>query len=42
MELTRKVAEVEMSTFKQGRINDPINAGRFLQQFKQQVIFLGM
>ena len=38
MDLTRKVDEVEMSSFKPGRINDPVNAGLFLQQFKQQVI----
>ncbi|PIO53704.1 hypothetical protein TELCIR_24951, partial [Teladorsagia circumcincta] len=36
MTLTRNVKEVEMSTFKQGRINDPVNAVAILQQFKEQ------
>ncbi|KHJ78109.1 hypothetical protein OESDEN_22271, partial [Oesophagostomum dentatum] len=36
MNLTRRVAEVEMSTFKQGRINDPVNAVKILQRFKEQ------
>uniref|UniRef100_A0A158P834 Small ribosomal subunit protein mS29 n=1 Tax=Angiostrongylus cantonensis TaxID=6313 RepID=A0A158P834_ANGCA len=36
MNLTRKVVEVEMSTFKQGRINDPKNAVTILQRFKEQ------
>ncbi|KAL6735362.1 hypothetical protein Aduo_005812 [Ancylostoma duodenale] len=36
MNLTRRVAEVEMSTFKQGRINDPVNAVAILQRFKEQ------
>ncbi|KAK6735496.1 hypothetical protein RB195_018609 [Necator americanus] len=36
MNLTRQVGEVEMSTFKQGRINDPANAVAILEQFKEQ------
>ncbi|VDP37217.1 unnamed protein product [Heligmosomoides polygyrus] len=36
MNLTRRVKEVEMSTFKQGRINDPVNAVEVLQRFKEQ------
>lgn len=36
MALTRKVNEVEMSTWKTGRINDPLNAVTILQNFKQQ------
>uniref|UniRef100_W6NPR2 Small ribosomal subunit protein mS29 n=1 Tax=Haemonchus contortus TaxID=6289 RepID=W6NPR2_HAECO len=34
--LTRGVKEVEMSTFKHGRINDPVNAVTTLQFFKDQ------
>ncbi|KAJ1350971.1 hypothetical protein KIN20_006902 [Parelaphostrongylus tenuis] len=36
MALTRNVEEVQMSTFKQGRINDPKNAVSILQRFKEQ------
>uniref|UniRef100_A0A8R1HP37 Small ribosomal subunit protein mS29 n=1 Tax=Caenorhabditis japonica TaxID=281687 RepID=A0A8R1HP37_CAEJA len=36
MELTRRVKEIEMSSFVSGRINDPSNAVAFLQNFKQQ------
>ncbi|KJH50438.1 hypothetical protein DICVIV_03449 [Dictyocaulus viviparus] len=36
MDLTRRVREVQTSTFKQGRINDPLNAIAILQCFKEQ------
>uniref|UniRef100_A0A1I7UG02 Small ribosomal subunit protein mS29 n=1 Tax=Caenorhabditis tropicalis TaxID=1561998 RepID=A0A1I7UG02_9PELO len=36
MELTRRVKEIEMSSFVSGRINDPSNAVSILQNFKQQ------
>ncbi|UMM17797.1 hypothetical protein L5515_014169 [Caenorhabditis briggsae] len=36
MELTRRVKEIEMSSFVSGRINDPSNAVAILQNFKQQ------
>uniref|UniRef100_A0A1I7WBU9 LisH domain-containing protein n=1 Tax=Heterorhabditis bacteriophora TaxID=37862 RepID=A0A1I7WBU9_HETBA len=36
MDLTRRVSEVEVSVYKQGRINDPVNAVAILQQFKHQ------
>ncbi|KAK6031154.1 hypothetical protein OSTOST_02691 [Ostertagia ostertagi] len=42
MLLTRDVNEVEMSTFKQGRINDPANAVAILQQFKEQAALAPM
>ncbi|GMT16924.1 hypothetical protein PFISCL1PPCAC_8221, partial [Pristionchus fissidentatus] len=34
MTLTRRVQEVEMSTFVPGRINDPVNAATILNEFK--------
>ncbi|CAI4224127.1 unnamed protein product [Auanema sp. JU1783] len=36
MDFTRRVSEVEMSTYKAGRINDPINSVAILTQFKHQ------
>ncbi|KAK6013408.1 hypothetical protein OSTOST_21280 [Ostertagia ostertagi] len=39
MLLTRDVNEVEMSTFKQGRINDPANAVAILQQQKRDYVW---
>lgn len=36
MDLTRRVKEIEMSSFVSGRINDPSNAVAILQNFKQQ------
>ncbi|CAL2032921.1 unnamed protein product [Caenorhabditis brenneri] len=36
MDLTRRVKEIEMSSFVPGRINDPSNAVAVLQNFKQQ------